>query len=77
MVPVKAPHAKEDMFTVPEARVQVPPPEEPSKVTLSEVVGTDCPPAPPEEAAQWVVSEESQVPVPPTQNLEAIKPCLQ
>ena len=43
-----------------------------SKVTVSEEVGTEAPPAPPEVADQFVVVEASQFPVPPTQNLLAI-----
>jgi len=47
--------------------VTVPPPEDASNITSSELVGTLDPPAPPEVADQCVVSAASQLPVQPTQ----------
>jgi hypothetical protein len=52
--------------------VNVPPPEKPeftSIITLFVDDGTGAPEEPPETYDQWVVSEASQVPVPPTQYL--------
>lgn len=73
-VPVNAPNVIETTEGAYAAQhVMVPPPDEPSKVTVSAEPGTDWPPAPPEVAAQCVVSEASQVPVPPTQNRAAIR----
>jgi hypothetical protein len=74
-VPVKAPQVID--VTVFEAlivaaTVTVPPPLDPSNVTVSVEAGTDWPPAPPDDAAQCVVSELSQVPVPPTQKRDAM-----
>lgn len=70
--PVKAPIVRTERLRVAWLTVTVPPPELPSRVTLSPATGTDCPPAPPEDDAQWVVSAASHVPVPPTQNLFAM-----
>lgn len=73
-VPVKAPMVIDCTVIVPpKLSVTVPPPDEPSKVTVSDEPGTDCPPAPPDDDAQCVVSLLSQVPVPPTQNLAEIR----
>ncbi len=47
-------------------------PELPSKITVSVETGTAVPPGPLLDVAQCVVSELSQVPEPPTQNLLAI-----
>lgn len=70
-VPVNAPQVIVCTVTV-VLTVTVPPPDEPSRVALSAEPGTDAPLAPPDEAAQCDVSLASHVPVPPTQNLEAI-----
>jgi hypothetical protein len=50
-VPVKAPMVILVTLTA-AVTVTVPPPEEPSKVTVSPEPGTEAPPPPPEEAAQ-------------------------
>jgi hypothetical protein len=61
----------------PVAVVTVPVPEFESNVTASDVVGADAPEAPPDVADQFAVLDAFHVPVPPTQNLEAIvKPWL-
>lgn len=73
-VPVKAPavsETRESPLTA-DATVTTPPPDEPLKVTSSPVVGAEAPLAPPDVADQFVVEDKSQVPVPPTQNLDAI-----
>lgn len=72
IVPVNAPKVKDcRVIRPPKLSVTVPPPDEASKVTASLEPGTDAPPAPPLDVDQWVVPEESHVPVPPTQNLDA------
>lgn len=73
-VPVNAPMVSvvNDFPLMVVSTVTVPPPEEPSNVTLSPLTGADAPPAPPVLADQCVVVVESHVPVPPTQKREAI-----
>lgn len=70
-VPVNAPIVMDRTLIV-VLTVTVPPPLDASNVTVSLAPGTLCPPAPLDVAAQCVVSEASQVPVPPTQNLLAM-----
>lgn len=73
-VPVKAPAVSdrsERLFTV-LSTVTSPPPDDPSNVTESPVVGAVAPLAPPDVAAQCVVDVLSHVPAPPTQKREAI-----
>jgi hypothetical protein len=73
-VPVNAPMLKPPNvkpFMV-ESTVTVPPPEDASKVGTSLVPGTAAPPAPPLDSDQCVVVVLSHVPVPPTQNFDAI-----
>jgi hypothetical protein len=65
-VPVKAPIVIETTVGL-YPSVTVPPPEDASKVTVSEAPGTEEPPAPPVVADQCVVALLSHVPVPPTQ----------
>jgi hypothetical protein len=72
-VPVNKPIAIEvTLGSYPVPTVTVPPPEEPSKVTVSLLPGTEAPLAPPLVADQCVVSAAFHVPVPPTQKREAI-----
>ena len=51
-VPVKAPIVIDCTFAVLAVTVTVPPPEEPSNITASELVGTLAQPTPPEEVDQ-------------------------
>ena len=53
--------------------VTVPVPEFPSNCGVSPAIGTDAPPAPPDVADQFAVLVLSQLPVPPTQYLFAIR----
>ncbi|WP_032900958.1 hypothetical protein ACSGFO_24970 [Mesorhizobium sp. WSM4083] len=70
-VPVKAPQVIDCTATV-VFTVTVPPPELALKVTVSDVPGTEAPPAPPVVADQCVVSLAFHSPVPPTQKRFAI-----
>ncbi|ANW00699.1 hypothetical protein LMTR13_11475 [Bradyrhizobium icense] len=74
-VPVNAPQTSDwivfDALIV-AATVTVPPPLDPSNVTVSAEDGTLAPLAPPEVADQFAVLESFHVPVPPTQNREAM-----
>jgi hypothetical protein len=56
----------------PLAVVQVPVPDRLSKITVSAATGAEAPLAPPDAVDQFVVLDEFQVPVPPTQYLVAI-----
>lgn len=71
IVPVYVPHERVRILKL-VFTVTVPPPEDPSNVTLSATPGTVWPPAPPDVADQCVVSDASHVPVPPTQKRAAM-----
>jgi len=67
-----APVVVSDLQTNAPVNVIVGEPELPLTKTSSAAVGTDAPLEPPEVADQFVVDDVFQVPLPPTQYLEAI-----